>query len=64
MKTSYLNEEVNCTEPSRSVGIPCTDIALSLNSSKSDPHLNVISRFHVLVVVKATALRVSLGRGS
>jgi hypothetical protein len=22
-KTSYLNEEVNCTEPSPSVGVPC-----------------------------------------
>jgi hypothetical protein len=22
-KTSYLNEEVNCTEPSPSVSVPC-----------------------------------------
>ncbi len=24
-KTSYLNEEVNCTEPFPLVGVPCTD---------------------------------------
>jgi hypothetical protein len=51
-KTSYLNEEVNCSEPSPSVSVPCFDVQI-MDRLK----LNRIRPLGVGMLVHANQLR-------